>query len=260
MTPGVSALLESSSRMPDSYPVLDGEPVAVHSPDSETWQVLGDLYEAFPSGWVLIGGLMVYLLAAEAGQEPTRATADADVLVRAKVLTKGTIRIATWLDQHGLEFEGASAMEVGHRFTRDGVSVDLLVQNHLGERAERRTIGQNVAPRAVGGAGLLASGEVVRARTEGGRVVHVPRPSLEAAIVGKAKAALGLEDADRHVQDVAFLLGLVEYPVDSAEVLSASDRLVVGRAGVLIDKLGFWRFANDDQAARAALRILSTTA
>ena len=243
--------------MPDNYPVLDSEPVEVHSPAAETWHVLGDLYEAFPSGWVLIGGLMVYPLAAEAGQEPTRATADADVLVRAKVLMNGTMRIAGWLDQHGLEFEGASAMEVGHRFTRDGVSIDLLVQNHLGERAERRTIGQNVAPKAVGGAGLLASGVVVRARTASGRVVYVPRPSLEAAIIGKAKAALRLEDADRHVQDVAFLLGLVEFPVHSAELLSASDRLVVGRAGELIEEFDFWRFANDDQAARAALRILS---
>ena len=245
--------------MPDNYPVLDGEPVEVRSPDAETWHVLGDLYEAFPSGWVLIGGLMVYLLAAEAGQEPTRATADADVLVRAKVLMKGTIRIAAWLDQHGLEFEGASAMEVGHRFTRDDVSIDLLVQNHLGERAERRTIGQNVAPQAVGGASLLASGAVVRVRTSSGRVVYVPRPSLEAAIVGKAKAASRLEDADRHAQDVAFLLGLVSNPVDSAELFSASDRRVIVRAGELIDQLGFWRFANDDQAARAVLRILSTT-
>ena len=246
--------------MPDSYPVLDKEPVEVHSPDAETWHVLGDLYEAFPSGWVLIGGLMVYLLAAEAGQEPTRATADADVLVRAKVLTKGTIRIAAWLDQHGLEFEGASAMEIGHRFTRDDVSIDLLVQNHLGERAERRTIGQNVAPQAVCGAGLLASGEIIRARAASGSIVRVPRPTLEAAIIGKAKAALGLEDAGRHVQDVAFLLGLVENPVDSAESLSDPDRLVVGRVGELIDELGFWRFANDDRAARAALRILASTA
>jgi len=246
--------------MPDHYPLLDNEPVQVRSPNAETWHVLGDLQEAFPSGWVLIGGLMVYLLAAEAGQEPTRATTDADVLVRAKVLMRGTVRIAQWLQERGLELEGASAMEVGQRFSKDGVSVDLLVQNHLGERAERRTVGQNVAPRAVGGAGLLARREVVHVQTSRDRVVQIPRPPLEAAIVGKAKAAQRLENPDRHLQDVAFLLGLVEYPVVSVGLLSVSERRAVGRVGETIDERGFWRFANDDQAARAALRILTAAA
>jgi hypothetical protein len=200
---------------------------------------------------------MVYLLAAEAGQEPTRATTDADVLVRAKVLIGGTIRIAQWLQEHGRELEGASAMEIGHRFSKDRVSVDLLVQDHLGERAERRTVGQNVAPRAVGGAGLLARGEVVSVQTSLDRVVRIPRPPLEAAIVGKTKAALLLEDSDRHLQDVAFLLGLVQYPVDSAGLLSESERRTVRRVGELIDDRGFWRFANDEQAARAVFRILT---
>ena len=91
---------------------------------------------------MLIGGLMVYLLAAEVGQEPTRVTADADVLVRVKMLANGTIRIAEWFQESGIEFEGASAMEVGHRFSEGSISVDLLVQDHLGERAERRTVSQ----------------------------------------------------------------------------------------------------------------------
>ena len=82
--------------MTDDYPLLDREPVEVRSPSAETWHLLGGLQDAFPSGWVLIGGLMVYLLAAEAGQTPTRVTADADVLVRVKVLANGTIRIAVW--------------------------------------------------------------------------------------------------------------------------------------------------------------------
>ena len=85
--------------MPDDYPFLDREPVEVRSPSAETWHLLGGLQDAFPSGWVLIGGLMVYLLAAEAGQTPTRVTADADVLVAVKVFANGTIRIAEWLHE-----------------------------------------------------------------------------------------------------------------------------------------------------------------
>lgn len=245
--------------MPDDYPLLDREPVEVRSPGAETWYLLGALQEAFPSGWVLIGGLMVYLLAAEAGQQPTRVTTDADVLVRAKVLSNGTIRISEWLVQNGIEFEGATAMEVGHRFSRDLISVDLLVQSHLGERAERRTVGQNVAPEAVGGAGLLAAGELVQVEPSGGRIVSVPRPNLPAAIVGKAKASLRLENPGRHRQDLAYLLGLVQEPVGVAALLSSSDRRTIARAGVGIEESRFWNSANDDQAARAVLRILGDT-
>ena len=226
------------------------------SPGTETWHLLGALQQAFPSGWVLIGGLMVYLLAAEAGQQPTRVTADADVLVRVKVLAKGTIRIAGWLQESGIDFEGASAMEIGHRFSAGSVSVDLLVQDHLGERAERRTVGQNVAPRAVGGAGLLAAGELIRVVPSRGQIVTIPRPNLPAAIVGKAKASLRLENPDRHLQDLAFLLGLVQEPILAAALLPPADCRTIVRAGTRIEENGFWISANDDQAARAVLRII----
>ena len=242
--------------MPDGYPFLDREPVEVRSPSAETWHLLGGLQDAFPSGWVLIGGLMVYLLAAEAGQTPTRVTADADVLVRVKVLANGTIRIAEWLRESGIEFEGASAMEVGHRFSEGPVSVDLLVQDHLGERAERRTVGQNVAPRAVGGAGLLSAGELVRVVPSDGHIVTIPRPNLPAALVGKAKAFLHLANPDRHLQDLAFLLGLVRSPVEISAVLALGDRRTIVLAGSRIGANGFWNSANDAQAARAALRII----
>ena len=244
--------------MHDDYPLLDRRPVEVGSPGSETWHLLGALQEAFPSGWVLIGGLMVYLLAAEAGQQPMRVTSDADVLVRVKMLTNGTIRIAEWLQESGIEFEGASAMEIGHRFSEGSISVDLLVQGHLGERAERRTVGQNVAPRAVGGAGLLAGGELIRVVPSAGHIVTIPRPNLPAALVGKAKASLRLANPDRHLQDLAFLLGLVEEPIETAAVVAPNDRRTVALAGARIGSTGFWSSANDEQAARAALRIIES--
>ncbi len=199
----------------------------------------------------------VHLLAAEAGESPTRVTTDADVLVRVKVLADGTVRISEWLQSQGLTFEGASAFEVGHRFSNGDVSVDLLVQSHLGERAERRTVGQNRAPEAVGGAALLAAGEVVPVAPAGGQVVHVPRPNLATTIAGKAIAPLRLEDPDRHLHDLAFLLGLATQPIEIADKLEARHRTAISRATNIIDERDFWVYANDPQAAQVVARIIA---
>lgn len=48
---GVRASLRSYSQMPDAYRVVDRDPVEVRSPDAETWQLLGALQLAFPSGF-----------------------------------------------------------------------------------------------------------------------------------------------------------------------------------------------------------------
>lgn len=218
--------------------------------------MLGQLEENFTGGWVLIGGLMVYLLGAEAGQSPKRVTVDADVLVRARVLTTGTRDISAWLVKHGLEFEGANALDQGHRFSGGGVSVDVLLPGGIGERAERRTVGQNVTVEVVGGPGLLHAGELVRVAYRDEDSALIPRPALDAAIVGKAKAATRLEDAQRHCQDIAFLLGLVEDPLAMSGLLSAANRGVIAEAALEVTKHEAWSYAISEPAARAAVRIL----
>jgi hypothetical protein len=45
----------------------------------EAWRILLDRYDAFPAGWCIIGGQMVWLLAHEYGVEPIRATDDVDI-------------------------------------------------------------------------------------------------------------------------------------------------------------------------------------
>ena len=44
------------------------------------WRVLLDLAKVFPAGWCLVGGQMVWLLAAEHGVDPPRATDDVDLV------------------------------------------------------------------------------------------------------------------------------------------------------------------------------------
>lgn len=253
----IDASLRNYWRMSDRFPIVDIEPVGVVSPNLATWQLLKDLAEAFPGGWVLIGGLMVYLLGAEAGQTPTRVTADADILVRVKVLTSGTRDISKWLVESGLTFEGANAFEQGHRFSSGGVSVDVLVPGGIGQRAERRTVGQNVATEVVGGSALLHAGELVPVVFELDEQFLVPRPSLDAAILGKSKAATRLDSSQRHCQDLAFLFGLVVDPVGMADTIAPKDRAVIAKAMTAVTNQLAWPYANDEPAARAVARILS---
>ncbi len=240
----------------DRFPVARDDPVDVSSPNDETWRVLGALEHRFPGGWVLIGGLMVYLLGAEAGLTPVRVTADADVLVRVKVLTAGSREISAWLVESGLEFEGANAFEQGSRFSREGVSIDVLIPGGTGPRVERRTIGQNVAIEAAGGPGLLRAAELVPVRFGDVDPMFVPRPRLDAAIVGKAKAAIRLEQPRRHLEDLAFLFGLVDDPVGVSEVMSTKDRRVIRRASDAVTDARAWSYAHDESIARATARIL----
>jgi hypothetical protein len=123
----------------------------VSAPNVGTRRVLGELEQQFPGVWVLIGGLIVYLLPAEAGQTTIRVNADAFILIRVKVLTSGARQVSNWLVDHGLPLEGANIFEQGHRFSADVVSIDVQPPGGLGVWAERRTIGKNVAPEAEAG-------------------------------------------------------------------------------------------------------------
>ena len=49
------------------------------------WRVLLDLAKIFPAGWCLVGGQMVWLLAADHGVDPPRATDDVDLVVDGSV-------------------------------------------------------------------------------------------------------------------------------------------------------------------------------
>jgi hypothetical protein len=45
------------------------------------WRTRLNLAKVFPDGWCLVGGQMVWLLAAEHGVNPPRATDDVDLVV-----------------------------------------------------------------------------------------------------------------------------------------------------------------------------------
>ena len=64
--------LEGEFMAPVSLPAMSPS-------QQEGWLVLLDLTDSFPDGWCLVGGQMVWLLAAEYGVEPLRTTDDVDI-------------------------------------------------------------------------------------------------------------------------------------------------------------------------------------
>ena len=82
----------------------------------QAWQVLLRL-EELDLPWVLIGGQMMALLAAEHGVPLPRLTLDADVLVDVRANRLGLETLSRWLVQEGFRSD-VSAEGIGHRFSR----------------------------------------------------------------------------------------------------------------------------------------------
>jgi hypothetical protein len=234
--------------------MVEREPVDVAGLEPEMWQLLGRLDDRFPRGWVLVGGQMVLLLGLEHGQVPRRETIDADALVNVKVMPDGTARVSRFLQAEGLELAGIGADGQGHRFMGHGLSIDVLAPDNLGARAALTTVPPARTVQVPAGTRLLRSPRRCPVRA-GTAVVAIPRPDLDAAIVGKA-AAMSLPDATRHGEDLAFLCGLVADPRTIEAGLSRSDRRWLAKARPLLDDRRVWRYASDPAAARSTLRFL----
>jgi len=241
--------------MPDPYPILEREPVDGLLPSPDIWELLDRLEREMPGTWVLVGGLMVLLHGLEAGELPVRETTDADVLVNVRLRPNGTYDLSSWLLGAGLAFEGSSATGTGHRFSSNMVSVDVLAPDHLGERANIRTVPPSRTIQIPAGTRLLRDAALSPVRLSPTLIGHVPRPSLTAAIVGKS-AALRLDDSSRHAEDLAFLFGLVPDPREIAVGLSKSDRRHLRRAGSLLDDERVWEYSQNPDAAQATLQFL----
>lgn len=242
--------------MPDPYPRLDREPVDSQLPNPRIWELLARIETELPGTWVLVGGLMVLLHGLEAGRLPLRETTDADMLVNVRLRPSGTRDLSAWLLDAGLHFEGSSTTGTGHRFSNDVVTVDVLAPDNLGKRADTRTIPPSKTVQIPAGTRLLRDASLCPMWLASGSVGYIPRPSLDAAIVGKA-AALRLDGAERHAEDLAFLLGIVPNPRDLASRMSKSDLRYLRRAKIILDDTRAWRYSLEPDAARATLFFLT---
>lgn len=197
---------------------------------------------------------MVVLHGLEAGVPPPQATFDADALVDVRVVPAGTRRLAHVLRTMGLDVAGTNRDGVGHRFVGRGLSVDVLAPDDLGPRADLTTVPPARTIAVPAGSRLVRSRRRVPVDCDGA-TAWIPRPDLDAAIVGEA-AAMTLAGGGRHRADLAFLLGLVPDPRALARSLTPSDRKWLRRAAVLLDDELVWRVAPDPDAARSTLAFV----
>jgi hypothetical protein len=77
--------------------------------------LLFELGEEDTKNWCLLGGQMMYLLAAEAGRTLARPTADMDVVIDVRESPGSTEWLAHWLDHRNFDI-APSPEGVGHRF------------------------------------------------------------------------------------------------------------------------------------------------
>jgi len=110
------------------------------------WLVLLDLFQNRRTDWTLIGGQMMYILAAENGVTMPRTTTDMDVVINV-VESPGAIRaLASQLLQQGFEFGDVSPAGTGGRFRKPAdpgpgnIMFDVLAPEGLGERTDITTV------------------------------------------------------------------------------------------------------------------------
>jgi hypothetical protein len=191
-----------------------------------------------PTQWSLVGGQMVALHALLAGVAWPRVTRDVDVLANMEVLQSNLQACTAALGELGLRvrLDGSGR---AYRFcdgdTAGSVVVDLLAPDHRKKVSALWTVGGRTI-QIEGGTQALRRAAIVEVRLVDGRVGLVPTPNLHGAIVLKAAAwAADSRDRDRHAQDVALLVRLIDDPAELVAGFAGSDRKRLLRLRQVLD-------------------------
>jgi hypothetical protein len=242
-----------------SNPLDDGRPLVRLEPSDPVsrrlWREVGRLAdEVLVDGWTLIGGLMVQLHGVEAGETDLRVTTDVDIVADARS-SDGFERIVTALTEDGFELHDPGPFEVGHRWERDGVVLDLLAPDGL--REDPRVSGRVRTVQVPGGTQALARTEVVEIEIEG-VTRRLRRPTLLGAILIKARSLLVHDDPDAQRADLILLLSLLDDPRATARQLKGRERqwLVDAEGPLALDDPDLAGSARA-RRARAAFQLLT---
>lgn len=184
------------------------------------WKTVGSLAGKLPRDWVLIGGLMVQIHALEQGVTDVRVTHDIDLLGQAR--PQGTLmRIDGVLRDEGFVLEPPDPDGYAHRYTRDGVVVDVLAPDGI-KPAPRLTDGVK-AIAVPGGHQALARSESVRVSVDEVSF-ELRRPTLLGAVLIKARSLAVHRDPESQREDLLRLMSLVSDPRAIAPDLRPTER------------------------------------
>lgn len=176
----------------------------------QSWLGLLNVASRIPDNWCLVGGQMVYLLCQERGLAPARPTTDGDVVLDVRTQPRMLRRFTQALLDEGFQSVGVTPEGHQHRFVRDLAVIDVLIPQHLGNRATSRrgatggtTLGSPGAQQAID------RSEPVSVDIDG-TVGIIRRPNMIGALVAKAAAYSVPSDPakDRHVTDFATLAAM----------------------------------------------------
>jgi hypothetical protein len=206
-------------------------------PLDELWHTLLDLGDQLDVPWALIGGQMVLLHAIEHDQVPPQVSQDGDVIADIRAVPGALTQVVAGLERMGFGLQSISADGLAHRYTRAAeprpVVIDVLAPEGLGERADLTTTPPGRTIEVPGGTQALSRTETITVVHEG-RSGTIPRPTLLAAIVGKA-AATALPGPERHYRDLALLCALVGDPFELVDQMTRKDRQRLRLASKLLD-------------------------
>jgi hypothetical protein len=183
-------------------------------PDAmELWRTVAKVAAIFGEDrrWCLVGGLMVALFAIEA-QQTQRATTDIDVLTDSRARPSGTVWATGRLEALGatLRQDETSERERGFRFDFEGQIVDVLAPDGLGP-VGATTTGKLKTIQIPGGTQALHRVEIVEILVDE-TAVTLPRPTLIAAILLKARALRVHSRPEDQRHDLVTLLSLLDDP------------------------------------------------
>lgn len=237
------------------------------------WPNVAEIEAVLPhGGWTLVGGLMAQLHGIHRGIDTLRPTNDVDIVLHVETTRGIAAATARALESLGYEFQASidRRNKTGHRFRRAESAVDIvtsapgvvdvLVADHAAPRVVEELHGRTMVSLE---GGTQALRRTVNARLEivAGAKTTVSVPAPFGAVILKAAAfQTDSRDKERHLQDAALLLAVIEDPYAEREQFGGSDRSrlrALRRA--LPDDARQWRALSADWRTngQTALRILT---
>ncbi|QWF24785.1 hypothetical protein KM427_16110 [Nocardioides sp. LMS-CY] len=237
------------------------------------WPNVAEIEAVLPHDkWTLVGGLMAQLHGIHAGIATVRPTNDVDIVLHVETTRGIASETARALESLGYELAPSidERNNTAHRFRRgdstvdvvtDGPDVvDVLVADHASPRVVEKLRGRTMV--AIEG-GTQALRRTINARIQitAGRTTTVSVPSPFGAVILKAAAyQTDSRDRERHLQDAALLLAVIDDPYAEREQFAGSDRSRLQMlARALPDSAAQWRTlpAGARANGQTAIRILN---